>query len=114
MYKLNFKKVEEPEIKLPASLGSQKKKKENSRKTSTSALLTILKSLCRLQQTGKFSKRWEHQTTLPVFLRNLYEGQEGTVKTGHGTMDWFTIGKGVCQACILSPCLFNFYAKYIM
>ena len=114
MYKLNFKKVEEPEIKLPASLGSQKTK-ENSRKTSTSALLTILKSLCRLQQTVENSqKRWEHQTTLPVFLRNLYEGQEGTVKTGHGTMDWFRIGKGVCQACILSPCLFNFYTEYIM
>ena len=44
-------------------------------------------------------------------LRILYEGQEGTIKTGHGTMDWFKIGKGVCQACILSPCLFNFYAN---
>ena len=47
-------------------------------------------------------------------LRNLYAGQEATVKTGHGTTDWFQIGKGVCQGCILSPCLFNFYPEYIM
>ena len=47
-------------------------------------------------------------------LRNLYAGQEETVRTGHGTTDWLQIGKGVCQGCILSPCLFNFYAKYIM
>uniref|UniRef100_A0AC11ENS8 Uncharacterized protein n=2 Tax=Ovis aries TaxID=9940 RepID=A0AC11ENS8_SHEEP len=47
-------------------------------------------------------------------LRNLYAGQEATVRTGHGTADWFQIGKGVCQGCILSPCLFNFYAEYIM
>ena len=47
-------------------------------------------------------------------LQNLYAGQEATVRTGHGTMDWFQIGKGVCQACILSPCLFNLYAEYIM
>ena len=47
-------------------------------------------------------------------LRNLYAGQEAIVRTGHGTTDWFQIGKGVCQGCILSPCLFNFYAEYIM
>ena len=47
-------------------------------------------------------------------LRNLYAGQEATVRTGHGTTDWFQIGKGVCQVCILSPCLFNFYAEYLM
>ena len=47
-------------------------------------------------------------------LRNLYAGQEATVRTGHGTTDWFQIGKGVCQGCILSPCLFNFYTEYIM
>ena len=51
---------------------------------------------------------------LICLLRNLYAGQEAKVKTGHGTTDWFQIGKGVCQSCILSPCLFNFYAKYIM
>ena len=51
---------------------------------------------------------------LTCLLRNLYAGQEATVRTGHGTTDWFQIGKGVCQSCILSPCLFNFYAEYIM
>ena len=51
---------------------------------------------------------------LTCFLRNLYEGQEATVRTGHLTTDWFQIGKGVHQGCILSPCLFNFYAEYIM
>ena len=51
---------------------------------------------------------------LTCFLRNLYAGQEATVRTGHGTTDWFQIGKGVCQGCILSPCLFNFYAQYLM
>ena len=51
---------------------------------------------------------------LTCLLRNLYAGQEATVRTGHGTTDWFQIGKGVCQGCILSPCLFNFYAEYIL
>ena len=51
---------------------------------------------------------------LTCLLRNLYAGQEATVRTGYGTTDWFQIGKGVCQACILSPCLFNLYAEYIM
>ena len=51
---------------------------------------------------------------LTCLLRNLYAGQEATVRTGHGTTDWFQIGKGVCQGCMLSPCLFNFYAQYIM
>ena len=53
----------------------------------------------------------DHLTCLPG---NLYAGQEATVRTGHGTTDWFQIGKGVCQGCILSPCLFNFYAEYSM
>ena len=53
----------------------------------------------------------EHLTCL---LRNLYAGQEATVRTGHGTTDWFQIGKGVCQGCMFSPCLFNLYAEYIM
>ena len=51
---------------------------------------------------------------LTCLLRNLYAGQEATVRTGHGTTDWFQIGKGICQGCVLSPCLFNFYAEYIM
>ena len=51
---------------------------------------------------------------MTCLLRNLYTGQEETVRTGHGTTDWFQIGKGVCQGCVLSPCLFNLYAEYIM
>ena len=51
---------------------------------------------------------------LTCLLRNLYTGQEATVRTGHGTTDWFQIGKGICQGCILSPCLFNLYEEYIM
>ena len=51
---------------------------------------------------------------LTCLLRNLYAGQEATVRTGHGTTDWFQTGKGVCQGCILSPCLFNLYVDYIM
>ena len=60
------------------------------------------------------SERDGNPDHLTCLLRNLYSGQEATVRTGHGTTDWFQIGKGVHQACILSPCLFDFYAEYIM
>ena len=63
--------------------------------------------------SGKFLKRWEYQTTLAA-LRNLYAGQEATVRTGHGTTDWLQIGKGIHQGCILSPCLFNLYPEFII
>ena len=113
MFKLDLEKAEEPEIKLPTSVGSYKKQ-ENSRKTSAS--LTTLKPLTMWITTncGKFLRRWAYQTTLTCLLRNLYAGQEGTVRIRHGKSDWFQIGKGVCQGCILSPCLTNFYAEYIM
>ena len=62
----------------------------------------------------KILKKMEIPDHLICLLRNLYAGQEATVRTGHGTTDWFQIGKGVRQGCILSPCLFNFYAEYIM
>ena len=106
MFKLDLEKAEEPEIKLPTSAGSSKKQ-ECSRKTSISALLTTPKPLTVwiTINCGKFWKRWEYR-----FLRNLYAGQEATVRTGHGTTDWFQIGQGVHQGCILSPCLFNIYA----
>ena len=104
MFKLDLEKAEEPEIKLPTSIGSQKKQ-EISRKTSTSALLTMPKPC---------AERWEYQTTLLVSWETLYAGQEAAVGTGHETMDWFQIGKGVHQGSILSPCLFNLYAEYIM
>ena len=115
MLKLDLEKTEEPEIKLPTSVGSLKKQK-SSRKTSTLALLTMPKPLTLWTTTNcrKFFKRWEYQTTWPCLLRNLYVGQEATVRTERGTTDWFQIGKGVCQDCILSPCLFKLYAEYIM
>ena len=112
---LVLEKAEEPEIKLPTSAGSSKKQ-ESSRKTSISALLTMPKPLTVwiTIHCGKFWKRWEIPEHLTCLLRNLYAGQEGSVRTGHGTTDWFQIGKGVRQGCILSPCLFNFYAEHIM
>ena len=72
------------------------------------------KPLCGSQQTGKFFKRWELPDHLTSLLRNLYSDQEATVRTGHGTTDWFQIGKGECQGCILSPCLIILYAEYVM
>jgi len=110
MYEPDLEKAEEPEINLPAYTGSQKKQGDF-RKTSTSASLTTLKPLTVwiTRNYRKFLKRWECQTCLQ---QNLYAGQEAPVRTGHGTMDWFQIGKGVCQGCILSPCLFNLYAEY--
>ena len=83
-------------------------KARSSRKSS--ALLTMPKPLTVQITTncGKFFKRYQ------ITMRNLYARQEATVRTGHGTADWFQIRKGVHQGCILSPCLFNFYAGYIM
>ena len=114
MFKLVLEKAEEPEIKLPTSVGSLKEQ-ESFRKRSTSALLTTPKPLTVwiitnwkiLQEMGIP----DHLTCLP---RNLYAGQEATVRTRHGTTDWFQIGKRVHQGGILSPCLFNLYAEYIM
>ena len=106
--------TKEPEIKLPTSTGSLKKK-ESSRKTSISALLTIPKPFTVwITINWKILKEMGIPDHLTCLLRNLYAGQEATVRTGHGTTDSFQIGKGVRQGCILSPCLFNFYAEYIM
>ena len=114
MFKLVLEKAEKPEIKLPTSAGSWKKQ-ESSRKTSISALLTTPKPLTVwITINWKILKEMGIPDHLTCLLRNLYAGQEATVTTGHGTTDWFQIGKGVHQGCILSPCLFNFYAEYIM
>ena len=114
MFKLDSEKAEEPEIKLPTSAGSWKKQ-ESSRKTSTSALLTMPKPLIVWITTNwKILREMGIPDHFTCLLKNLYADQEGTVRTGHRTMDWFKIGKGVCQGCILSPCLFNFYPEYIM
>ena len=114
MFKLVLEKAEEPEIKLPTSTGSSKKE-ESSRKTSTSALLTMPKPLTAwITINWKILKEMGIPDHLTCVLRNLYAGREATVRTGHGKTDWFQIGKGGRQGCILSPCLFNLYAEYIM
>ena len=113
--KMDLEKAEEPEIKLPISPGSSKKQ-ESSRKTSTPALLTTLKPLTVWisKKLWKILKEMGIPDHLTCLLKNLYAGQKATARTEHGTTDWFQIGKGVRQGCILSPCLFNLYAEYIM
>ena len=109
MFRLDLEKA-----KLPTSIGSLKKQ-ESSRKPSTFTLLTTPKPLTVWITTNwKILQEMEIPDHLTCLLRNLYAGQEATVRTGHGTTDWFQIGKGVCQGCILSPCLFNLYAEYII
>ena len=112
MLKLGLEKAEEPEIKLPTSIGSLKKQE-------------FQKNFCFVDYAKAFdcvdhNRLWkilqemgvpDHLTCL---LRNLCEGQEAIVRTGHGTTDCFQIGKGICQGCLLSSCLFNLYAEYIM
>ena len=113
-FKQVLEKAKEPEIKLATPAGSWKKV-ESSRKTSISALLTMPKPLTVwITINWKILKEMGIPDHLTRLLRNLYAGQEATVRTGHGTTDWFQIGKGVCEGSILSPCLFNFYAEYIM
>ena len=117
MFKLVLEKAEEPEIKLPISAGSWKKQ-ESSRIINKVYFCFI--DYAKAFDCVDHNKLWkilkvmgipDHLTCL---LRNLYAGQEATVRTGHGTTDWFQIGKGVRQGCIMSPCLFNLYAEYIM
>ena len=114
-FKLVLEKVKEVEIKLPTSAGSSKKQK-SSRKTSISALLTMPRPLTVWinNKLWKILKEMGIPDHLTCLLRKLSGGQEATVRTGHGTTYWFQTGKGVSQGCILSPCLFNFYAEYIM
>ena len=114
MFKLDLEKAEEPEIKWLTSVGSWKKQ-GNSRTASTSALLTTPKLL-----TVWITTNWKSLQEMGIadhlncLQRNLYAGQEARVRTIYGKMDWFKIGKGVYQDCILSPSLFNFYAEYFM
>ena len=114
MFKLDLEKAEESEITLPTSVESLKKQ-ESSRKTLTSALLIITKLLTVWITTHlETVEEMEVPEHLTCLLRNLYAGQGATVRTAHGTTDYFQIRRGVCQGCVLSPCLFNFYAEYIM
>ena len=104
-----FRKAEEPEIKLPTSAESSKKQE-------------FQKNICFINyakavdcvdhhKLWKILKEMGIPDHLTCLLRNLYASQEATVRIGHGTTDWFQIGKGVCQGCILSPCIFNLYAE---
>ena len=114
-FKLVLEKAEKPEIKLPTSVTSWKKAREFQKNI----------YFCFIDYTNAFDcvdhiKLWKILKDMGIadhlvcFLRNLYAGQEATARTGHGTTDWFQIGTGVCQGCILSPCLFNLYAEHIM
>ena len=115
MFKLVLEKAEEPEIKLPTSAGLSKKQ-ESSRKNIYFCFIDYAKAFDCVDHNKlwKILKEMGIPDHLTYFLRNLYAGQEATVRTGHGTTDWFQIGKGVHQGCILSACLFNLYAEYIM
>ena len=114
MFKLDLEKAEEAEIKLPTSVGSSKKDKSFRKNIYFWCIVSVKAFDC-----VDHKKLWEflHEMRiadhLTCLLRNLYAGQEATVRTGHGTIDWFQIGKGVHQGCILIPCLFNSYAEYI-
>ena len=112
MFKLDLEKAEELEVKLPTFSGSSKKQ-ESSRKTSTSALLTTPKHLTVwiTANSGKFLKRWKYQITWPASKKSVCRSRNNNWTW---TTAWFQIGKGVHQGCLLSPCLFNLYAEYIM
>ena len=113
MFNLDLQKAEKPEIKLPTSVAPQKKQ-HSSRKTSTSALLTIPYYLTVWIKTNCFLKKWEYQTTLPT-SREIFMQVKNPVRTGHGkTWEQQQTGKGVCQGCISSHCLFNLHTEYIM
>ena len=114
MFKLDLDKAEEPEIKSSTSVGSLKKREFQKN------IYFCFIDYARAFECMDHNKLWkilkemgipDHLTCL---LRNLYAGQEATVRTRHGTTDWFQVGKGVRQGCILSPCLFNLYAEYII
>ena len=114
MFKLDLEKAEQPEIKVPTSIGLSKK--QESSRNIYFCFIDYAKAFDCVDHSKlwKILKEMGIQDYLICLLRNLYAGQEATVRTGHGTTDWFQIGKGVCQGCILSPCLFNLYAEYIM
>ena len=113
MFKLDLEKAEEPEIKLPTFTGSLKKQ-ESSRKNIYFCFIDYAKAFDCVDhdKLWKILKEMGIPDHLTCLLRNLYAGQEATARIGHGTTDWFQIGKGVRQGCIMSPCLFNFCAEY--
>ena len=115
MFKLDLEKEEEPEIKLPTTLLPKAREFQKN-----IYFCFIDCAILNWLLTVWITTNWKifHKMGIPdhltCLLRNLYAGQEATIRTGHGTTDWFQIGKGVCQGCILSLCLCNLYAEYII
>ena len=114
MFKLVLEKAEESEIKLQTSAASSKKQESSGK--ACICFLDYAKAFDYVDHNKlwKILKEMGISDHLICLLRNLYAGQKATVRTGHGTTDWFQMGKGVRQGCILSPHLFNLYAEYIM
>ena len=115
MFKLVLEKAEEPEIKLPTPIGTSKKQ-ESSRKNIYFCFINYARAFDCVDHNKlwKILKGMGIPDHLPCLLRNLCAGQEATVRTGHGTMDWFQFGKRVRQGCISSPCLFKLYVEYVV
>ena len=115
MLKLALEKAEEPKVKLSTSTGSLKKAREFQKNINIS-IIDYVKAFDHMDhhKLWKILKEIGTPDHLTCLLRNLYAGQKAAVTTVHGTTDWFQIGKGVRQRCMLSPCLFNLYAEYIM
>ena len=115
MYKWDLEKAEEPEIKLPTSIVSQEKNREFQEHTYF-CFIDYAKAFDCVghNKLWKILNKMEIPDHLTCLLRNLYAGQEATVRNGNETTDWFEVRKGVSQVYKLSPCLFNFYAEYIM
>ena len=115
MFKLDLEKAEEPEITVPTATGSWKKQ-ESSRKNIYFCFIDYNKAFDCVDHNKLWTnlKEMGKPDDFTCLLRNLFADQEATVRTRHGTTNWLQIGKGVHQGCILSPCLFNLYAEYIM
>ena len=115
MFKLGLHKKEEPEIKLPTFVRSSKNQ-QSSRKTSLLPIDYAKVTLWITTNHGKFLKRWEYQTTWPASWEICMQVKKQQLEPDmeHGTIDWFQIGKGVHQGCMLSPCLFKLYVEYLM
>ena len=116
MFKLDLEEAEEPEIKLPTNTGSSKEQENWKKKKIYLCFIdyTEASDCVEHNKLWKILQEMGIPDQLTCLLRNLYAGQEATVRTGHGTMDWFQVGKGVSQGWILSPWLFNLYAENIM
>ena len=114
MFKLDLQKAEEPETKLQTFLGPQKK--PEFQKNIYFCFIDYAKAFACVDHNKlwKILQEMGIPDNLTRLLRNLYASEEAAVRNGYGTTDWFQIGKGVRQGCILSPCLFNFYAEHIM